>query len=364
MTFFDSAPVRWWIASGADVVARRLVADHAHDRPRSPGRRRRRSRPQQRARCPASRRAASRRRSRSAGTRRCAARRRRRSTSADGCRRRSSGLGLGDGSLIDVLFLLGAREAGDPRAQLVGLRRGSSGIVWLPAAVWTTTVESPNACSKSPRRVSTCCTRTHGTSVRLIVSVAVLDVDPLVVDVPAPARPAQPRDATVAARSRARAAADPRQRRRPSDVERDDHGRDGQRRPRREQLLQHARPAGRRGRACATGVAHRRARRRAARSGRARARTRRRTGACVIGASVAASSRRRCARCAFTRSCAASAARTAPSAVRRVPVARGGAQLGHVVRRRSARATSRSSRSRRGRARPRRAAAARARSSR
>ena len=91
----------------------------------------------------------------------------------DGRRCSRSASGVDVGALNDGLFLvfLGARETGDPRAQLVGLRAGSSGIVWLPAAVCTTTVDSPNACSKSPRRVSTCWTRIHGTSVRLIASV-------------------------------------------------------------------------------------------------------------------------------------------------------------------------------------------------
>ena len=231
-------------------------------------------------------------------------------TSADGCSRRASGVDVG--SLNDglVLVFLGAREAGDPRAQLVGLRRGSSGIVWLPAAVCTTTVESPNTCSKSPRRVSTCWTRIHGTSVRRDRQRAVLDVDALVVDVPAPARPAQLRDA---ARRRARrrpaagpgttAAAAARHRRRPR--------RDRQRAPE-QRAARASRPARATGRAALGGRRLMPARRRAARSRRARGRTRRRTAACVIGASVAASSRRRCARWAFT-----ARARPAPRAPRR-----------------------------------------------
>ena len=216
---------------------------------------------------------------------------------------------------------------------------GSSGIVWLPAAVWTTTVESPKHCSKTPAP-GVDVLDAHPRDERAVDRERpVLDVDALVVDVPAPARPAQPRHARRRTDAEHAAATSRRPRPAPATARPRSRPRSVTRSPRTASCARHQ-TRRRDGREASRRRGLMPARRRGARSARARARTRRRTAACVTGASLAPSSRRTCARCAFTRSCAASAARTAPS--RRGVPSRVAAAAWSRRRRRSAPATSRS----------------------
>ena len=63
---------------------------------------------------------------------------------------------------------MSSEEAAEPdRSGIAPRRLHPAGIVVAPAAVWTTTVASPSAWSIGPWVVSTCCTRSIGTSVRV-----------------------------------------------------------------------------------------------------------------------------------------------------------------------------------------------------
>ena len=100
-----------------------------------------------------------------------------------------------DRGLVQAPRLRAHRRSGPARRSgCAGPRRrasSSSGIVWLPAAVWISTLARPSCCSSRPLVVSTCCTRGIGISVRRTVSGPVADVDRLRGDVPAPAPPPQ-----------------------------------------------------------------------------------------------------------------------------------------------------------------------------
>ena len=239
--------------------------------------------------------------------------------------------------------VLGPRERRDPLAQRLGFGSGSSGIVWLPAAVWTTTVESPKLCSKMPR-LGVDVLDAHPRHQRAADRErAVLDVDALVVGRPSAsatsAAAGSPRSRARARRA-ARSRAAGRARRGSSDQ------RSRRRRSAAPQIAsccrrQTRRATGESGR-CGASISRLRARRRAARSRASPSSDSKTNGSVLIGASVAASSRRRCARWAFTRSCAASAAGPRRAPRRRTRRARRRAAWSRR-RRRSARATSRSS---------------------
>ena len=240
----------------------------------------------------------------------------------------------------------GARPRASPAERLVGLthrRRSSparrsaraaprrrparsSGIVCAQAALWTITVASPKICSKTPRCVSTCCTRTHGISVRLTLIAPFWMSMPVLGQVPAPAPPAQLGHDAHPQRRRARAgpthdhgAAPSTKHRRRASPAISSGGPEHER-------ATGARRGGRWGRAAGS-ASRDRARRRGARSASSSSSDSKTNGSGVTGASVSASSRRTCARCAFTRSC------TRQRGAHGAGVSALAPQLGHVARR-------------------------------